>query len=107
MSGYDTVLQGSPIWNVRAPMSMSTFIESVNLKGKTVMPFVTYAVSGMGGVDRRYRKNCREHRPQWSGRPRRRRQQRPQPNLMPGFEQTASCNQLRQPAASRDHRPAT
>lgn len=55
LSRYDTVLLGSPVWNVRAPMIMSTFIEAVDLEGKTVLPFVTYAVSGMGGVDQDYR----------------------------------------------------
>ncbi|MEQ4209818.1 flavodoxin [Actinopolymorpha sp. B17G11] len=53
-SGYDTVLIGSPVWNMQAPMIMSTFIEKVDLKGKTILPFVTYAVSGMSGVDDDY-----------------------------------------------------
>ena len=35
-TGYDTVLLGSPIWNVRAPMIMSTFTESLDFTGKTV-----------------------------------------------------------------------
>ncbi|MFK0100183.1 flavodoxin [Streptomyces sp. NPDC091040] len=52
---YSTVLLGSPVWNVRAPMIMSTFIESADLRGKTVLPFVTYAVSGMSAVDDGYR----------------------------------------------------
>jgi flavodoxin len=43
---YDTVLVGSPIWNNRAPMIMSTFVESLDFSGKTLYPFVTYAVSG-------------------------------------------------------------
>ncbi|MEV7110971.1 flavodoxin [Streptomyces anulatus] len=34
---------------------MSTFIEGLRLSGKTVLPFVTYAVSGMGSVERDYR----------------------------------------------------
>lgn|GEM_PF-1410030 len=55
LSGYDTVLIGSPVWGSRAPMIMSTFIESVDLKDKTVLPFVTYAVSGMSGIDEDYR----------------------------------------------------
>lgn len=55
LSGYDTVLLGSPVWNVRAPMIMSTFIEAVDLEGKRVLPFVTYAVSGLAGVDQDYR----------------------------------------------------
>jgi flavodoxin len=36
---YDAVLLGSPIWNVRSPMIMSTFMEGVDLSGKTVWPF--------------------------------------------------------------------
>ncbi len=55
LSAYDTVLLGSPVWNVRAPMIMSTFIEGVDLGGKRVLPFVTYAVSGMAGIDQDYR----------------------------------------------------
>jgi flavodoxin len=52
LSEYSTLLIGSPIWNVRAPMIMSTFIDRVDLKNKTVLPFVTYAVSG---IDQDYR----------------------------------------------------
>jgi hypothetical protein len=36
-------------------MIMSTLIESVDLTGKTILPFVTYAVSGMSGIDDHYR----------------------------------------------------
>jgi hypothetical protein len=36
-------------------MIMSTFAEGVDLSGKTVLPFVTYAVSGMGAVEDEYR----------------------------------------------------
>lgn len=45
---YDTVLLGSGIWNVRPPMIMSTFLDNVDLTGKRLAPFVTYAVSGLG-----------------------------------------------------------
>ncbi|EAP98274.1 hypothetical protein JNB_14958 [Janibacter sp. HTCC2649] len=55
LAGYDTVMLGSPIWNVRAPMIMRTFVESVDLAGRTVLPFVTYAVSGLGGIVDDYR----------------------------------------------------
>lgn len=55
ISSYDTVLLGSPVWNVRAPMIMSTFTDQVGLNGKTVFPFVTYAVSGIGDVEDDYR----------------------------------------------------
>jgi flavodoxin len=47
---YDTVLLGSPIWNVRPPMIMRTFVERFDWTGKTIFPFVTYAVSGLGST---------------------------------------------------------
>ena len=52
---YDVILLGSPIWNVRPPMIMSTFAESFDLSGKTIHPFVTYAVSGLGTTMETYR----------------------------------------------------
>ena len=55
---YDTVLLGSPIWNVRPPMIMTTFTESHDFSGKTVHPFVTYAVSGLGSTERDYTATC-------------------------------------------------
>jgi len=55
---YDVVLLGSPIWNVRAPMIMSTFTDSYEFTGKTVHPFVTYAVSGLGSTVRDYATSC-------------------------------------------------
>ncbi|GAB3256007.1 flavodoxin [Kineosporia babensis] len=55
VSGYDAVLIGSPVWGTRAPMIMQTFIESVGLDGRSIFPFVTYAVSGMSGIDSDYR----------------------------------------------------
>jgi len=54
ISDYDTVLVGSPIWNNRAPMIMSTFVESLDFSGKTLYPFVTHAVSGLGSTERDY-----------------------------------------------------
>ena len=56
---YDTVLLGSPIWNVQPPMIMATFAESLDLTGTTVHPFVTYAVSGLGRTERDYTSWCR------------------------------------------------
>jgi flavodoxin len=58
IEGYDVVLLGSPIWNVRAPMIMSTFAESFDLTGKTVYPVVTYAVSGLGSTESDYATLC-------------------------------------------------
>lgn len=55
LAGYDTVMLGSGVWNVLAPMIMRTFIQSVDLRGRTVLPLVTYAVTGMGRVAEDYR----------------------------------------------------
>lgn len=55
---YDTVLLGSPIWNVRAPMIMSTFVDGFDFTGKTIVPFTTYAVSGLGTTVRDYAASC-------------------------------------------------
>jgi flavodoxin len=59
IEAYATVLLGSPIWNVRPPMIMSTFAEAFDFTGKTVHPFVTYAVSGLGSTQRVYTEACR------------------------------------------------
>ncbi|MGW1088083.1 flavodoxin [Streptomyces sp. NPDC002596] len=56
---YGTVLLGSPIWNVRAPMIMTTFTEQLDFTGKTVVPFTTHAMSGMGTTARDYAASCR------------------------------------------------
>lgn len=55
---YDVVLLGSPVWNVQTPMIMRTFVERVDLAGKPIYPFVTYAVSGLGRVDSNYARLC-------------------------------------------------
>jgi len=55
---YDVVLLGSPIWNVRAPMIMSTFAEGFDFTGKTIFPFTTHAMSGLGSSLRDYARSC-------------------------------------------------
>jgi flavodoxin len=55
---YDTILLGSPIWNVRAPMIMSTFAERFDFTGKTIFPFTTHAMSGLGTTARDYAASC-------------------------------------------------
>ena len=56
---YITVMLGSPIWNVRAPMLMTTFVEGLDFAGKTVHPLTTHAMSGMGRTERDYTASCR------------------------------------------------
>ena len=58
VESYDTVLLGSPIWNVRPPMIMRTFVEGIDWSGKTIFPFVTYAVSGLGSTIDDYARLC-------------------------------------------------
>ncbi|MEU6644060.1 flavodoxin [Saccharomonospora sp. NPDC046836] len=58
VDGYDVVLLASGIWNVRPPMIMRTFAEGVDFAGKTVLPVVTYAVSGLGGTPEQYEQAC-------------------------------------------------
>jgi flavodoxin len=55
---YDTVLLGSPIWNVRAPMIMSTFVDGLDFTGKVIHPFTTHAMSGLGTTERDYTTSC-------------------------------------------------
>lgn len=40
---YDVVFIGCPVWWHEAPMIIHTFAESYDFKGKTVVPFCTYA----------------------------------------------------------------
>jgi flavodoxin len=56
---YDVLLLGSPIWNVRPPMIMSTFAEGRDFTGKTVYPFTTHAMSGLGRAVAVYTTACR------------------------------------------------
>jgi flavodoxin len=55
---YDTILLGSPVWNLRAPMIMSSFVERFDFTGKTIHPFTTYAMSGLGTTVRDYAESC-------------------------------------------------
>ncbi len=47
MADYDVVFIGYPIWWDLAPRIINTFIESHDLKGKTVIPFATSGGSGI------------------------------------------------------------
>lgn len=50
MADYDVVFIGYPIWWNLAPTIVNTFIESHNLKGKTVIPFATSGGSSGNSV---------------------------------------------------------
>lgn len=48
MEQYDIVFIGYPIWWGEAPRIVSTFVESYDFSGKTIVPFCTSGGSGMG-----------------------------------------------------------
>ena len=45
---YDVILLGYPIWGGQAPRIISTFLERVDLSGKTIIPFCTSNSSELG-----------------------------------------------------------
>lgn len=51
MADYDIVFVGYPIWWGEAPRIMSTFIESYDFSGKTLVAFCTSGSSGFGSSD--------------------------------------------------------
>lgn len=52
MDKYDIVFIGYPIWHGQAPRIISTFLESYDFSGKTIVPFCTSHSSGIGSSDR-------------------------------------------------------
>ena len=53
---YDVIFIGYPIWWDQAPRIINTFIESHDLKGKTLVPFVTSGGSGISNSVKELRK---------------------------------------------------
>lgn len=51
MEQYGTILLGYPIWHGQAPRIISTFLESYDFSGKTILPFCTSHSSGIGSSD--------------------------------------------------------
>lgn len=58
IDGYEVVLLGGGLWNVRPPMIMRTFAESYDFTGEIVLPVVIYAVSGLGRAGEVYAQAC-------------------------------------------------
>ncbi len=48
MQKYNTILLGYPIWHGQAPRIISTFLESYDFSGKTILPFCTSHSSDIG-----------------------------------------------------------
>ena len=56
LSKYDTILLGYPLWGGKAPKILLTFVESVDLSGKTICPFCTSNTSPFGNSDNELKK---------------------------------------------------
>ncbi|KAA1424796.1 hypothetical protein FE697_002455 [Mumia zhuanghuii] len=59
IEAYDTVVLASPIWNVRPPRIMRTFVESLDFTDRPVHPVTTHAMSGLGTSEDEYAAACR------------------------------------------------
>ncbi|MCC8015674.1 MAG: aldo/keto reductase [Eubacterium sp.] len=58
MDQYDIVFIGYPIWHGQAPRIISTFLESYDFSGKTIIPFCTSHSSGIGSSDTNLHSLC-------------------------------------------------
>ena len=58
MAQYDVVFLGYPIWWGEAPRIISTFLESYDFSGKTIVPFATSGGSGMGKTNEKLAPSC-------------------------------------------------
>lgn len=59
MRSYDVIFLGYPIWWGKEPMIIRTFLETYNLKGKTVVPFCTSGGSGISGSMKDIKKSAK------------------------------------------------
>ena len=60
LSQYDTIIMGYPIWWGQAPQILYTFVESVDLSGKTVITFCTSGSSSVGSSATNLQKQASE-----------------------------------------------
>ena len=58
MTDYETAYIGFPIWWYVAPRIISTFVESYDFSGNTMVPFATSGGSGMGRTVDELKKLC-------------------------------------------------
>lgn len=58
ISQYDVVWIGYPCWWGTYPMAVQTFLDSVDTKGKIIVPFTTHEGSGFGSSLTNLRQSC-------------------------------------------------
>jgi flavodoxin len=56
---YDNIFLGFPNWWGTVPMAVLTFLESLRISGKKIIPFCTNEGSGMGNSERDLENNCK------------------------------------------------
>ncbi len=61
LDNYDTILIGFPVWWYTAPTIINTFIESLDLSGKTLIPFCTSGGTGISGCEKDLRNEYPEY----------------------------------------------
>ena len=59
LQNYGVVLLGYPIWAQDIPRFVSEFIMQCDLRGKTVIPFATYGMSGISWTIKHLEQLCR------------------------------------------------
>ena len=59
LSSYDVILLGYPVWARDMPEFVAAFMKKCQLKGKMVIPFATFSVSGIGSTMRKLQESCR------------------------------------------------
>ncbi len=58
MAQYDVIFLGYPIWHGQAPRIISTFLESYDFSGMTIIPFCTSHSSGIGSSAQNLHQLC-------------------------------------------------
>ncbi len=58
LTAYDVIFLGYPIWAQDVPAFVADFIERCDIKGKTIIPFATYGMTGINWTRKTLDKIC-------------------------------------------------
>ncbi len=58
LTNYDVIFLGYPIWAQDVPAFVADFIQQCDVKGKTIIPFATYGMSGINWTRKTLNKIC-------------------------------------------------
>lgn len=59
LNDYDTVLLGFPIWAQDLPAFVTEFVAQCDLRGKTVIPFATFGMTGLNWTRKTLERVCK------------------------------------------------